>query len=75
MAAGALRDFESMDRDQQGYIATDALFAIVRTLGRLPGRKNVVLFSEGLSVPTSVARLFSGVMDAANRANVSFYTD
>ena len=74
MAAGALRDFEAMDRDQQGYIATDALFAIVRTLGRLPGRKNVVLFSEGLSVPTSVARLFSGVMDAANRANVSFYT-
>ena len=74
MAASALRDFEAMDRDQQGYIATDALFAIVRTLGRVPGRKNVVLFSEGLSIPTNVARLFSGVMDAANRANVSFYT-
>ena len=34
----------------------------------------MVLFSEGLEIPTDVARLFSGVMDAANRANVSIYT-
>jgi VWFA-related protein len=74
MQASIISGFQAMDRDQSGYIATDALFAIVRTLGRLPGRKSVVLFSEGLSVPTAVARLFSGVIDAANRSNVSFYT-
>ena len=74
MAAETITDFQRMDRDQHGYIATDALFAVVRTLGRLPGRKNIVLFSEGISVPTAVARLFSGVIDAANRANVSIYT-
>ena len=35
----------------------------------------MVLFSEGdWTIPTDVARLFSGVMDAANRANVSIYT-
>ena len=62
-----------MERNQSGYIASDALFAIVRTLGRLPGRKSVILFSEGLTIPTT-ARLFSGVIDAANRANVSIYT-
>jgi VWFA-related protein len=74
MQASIISGFQAIDRDQGGYIATDALFAIVRTLGRLPGRKSVVLFSEGISVPPAVARLFSGVMDAANRANVSFYT-
>jgi VWFA-related protein len=74
MEAGILSGFQEMERNQSGYLATDALMAIVRTLGRLPGRKSVVLFSEGLSIPTAVARLFSGVIDAANRANVSIYT-
>jgi VWFA-related protein len=74
MAAGALRDFEAMDRDQRGYIMVDALFAIVRSLGRVPGRKSVVLFSEGIDLPDVVMRLFDGVVDAANRANVSIYT-
>jgi VWFA-related protein len=74
MDASIVSGFQEMERDQSGYIATDALFAIVRTLGRLPGRKSVVLFSEGLEVPTAVARLFSGVIDAANRSNVSIYT-
>jgi VWFA-related protein len=74
MEAGILSGFQEMERNQSGYVATDALMAIVRSLGRLPGRKSVVLFSEGLSIPTAVARLFSGVIDAANRANVSIYT-
>jgi hypothetical protein len=63
-----------MERDQQGYSATDALAAMVHTMGRLPGRKSIVLFSEGISVTTAVYRLFLGVIDAANRANVSIYT-
>ena len=74
MQARAIEEFQGMERDQQGYIATDALFAIVRTLGRLPGRKSLVLFSEGISIPPAVHRLFIGVIDAANRANVSIYT-
>jgi VWFA-related protein len=74
MEARAMAEFEAMERDQQGYIATDALFAIVKTLGRLPGRKSLILFSEGVSIPPAVHRLFVGVMDAANRANVSIYT-
>jgi hypothetical protein len=40
----------------------------------LPGRKSVVLFSEGVAIPPAVHRLFLGVIDAANRANVSIYT-
>jgi VWFA-related protein len=74
MSADMVQGFNRMDRDQQGYLATDALFAIVNTLRRLPGRKSVVLFSEGLAVPPAVHRLFLGVIDAASRANVSIYT-
>lgn len=68
------RDFDSMERDQQGYATTDALFAIVNALRGLPGRKSLVFFSEGIAIPPAVVRLFAGVIDAANRANVSIYT-
>ena len=74
MQSETLRDFELMQRDQQGYATTNGLFAIVRTLGRIPGRKSLVLFSEGIAIPDAVQRLYLGVIDAANRANVSIYT-
>ena len=74
MAAQMMNGFEIMERDRQGYIATDALSAMVHTMGRLPGRKSIVLFSEGIKLPPGVYRLFLGVIDAANRANVSIYT-
>jgi VWFA-related protein len=74
MQANMIRDFEVMERDQQGYATTNGLFAVISTLGRLPGRKSLVLFSEGLAIPPAVQRLFFGVIDAANRANVSIYT-
>jgi len=69
-----VRDFDVMERDQEGYATTNGLFAIVNALKPLPGRKSLVLFSEGLSIPPAVQRLFLGVIDSANRANVSIYT-
>jgi VWFA-related protein len=74
MQSKMIQDFDVMERDQQGYATTNGLFAVIRTLGRLPGRKSLVLFSEGISIPPPVQRLFVGVIDAANRANVSVYT-
>ena len=74
MESNMIRDFDAMERDQQGYSTTNGLFAVVGSLGRLPGRKSLVLFSEGLAIPPAVERLFRGVIDAANRANVSIYT-
>lgn len=56
---------------------TRALFrglrAIALASGSLPGRKNVVLFSEGLPQTTETDAGVSSVVDAANRANVAFY--
>jgi VWFA-related protein len=74
MESQMIGDFDAMERDQQGYSTTNGLFAVVGAMKRLPGRKSLVFFSEGLAIPPAVQRLFLGVIDAANRANVSIYT-
>jgi VWFA-related protein len=74
MQSRMIQEFDVLARDQQGYATTNGLFAIVGALRRLPGRKSLVFFSEGVSIPPPVQRLFLGVIDAANRANVSIYT-
>ena len=74
MESQMLTKFEELERDEQGYSQVNSLFAIIEALRPLPGRKSVVLFSEGVSIPPAVLRLFTGVIDAANRANVSIYT-
>jgi VWFA-related protein len=73
MESNIIQGFELMERDQQGYSTTNGLFAIVNALGALPGRKSLILFSEGIAIPPAVQRLFLGVVAAANRANVSIY--
>jgi VWFA-related protein len=74
MQADMIRDFDALERDQMGYATTDALFAVIEQMRHLPGRKAIVLFSEGVALPPAVKRLFDGVTDSANRANVAIYT-
>jgi VWFA-related protein len=65
--------FEALQRDQQGYATTNGLMAVVNSMSRLPGRKAVLFFSEGVSIPPNVQQHFRSVIHAANRANVSVY--
>ena len=74
MEARMLTGFEALERDEAGYSQVNALYAMIGAMKSLPGRKSVLLFSEGVSIPPAVHRLFLGVIDAANRANVSIYT-
>ena len=67
------QSFQEMVRDRDGQADTAALIALASSLGRLPGRKTVVLFSEGLSVPDAVVAKFRAIIDTANRANVTVY--
>jgi VWFA-related protein len=66
--------FDTLERDQQGAATANALLALIDGLGALPGRKAVLLFSEGLTLPTGALSSFQSVVAAANRANVSVYT-
>jgi VWFA-related protein len=50
-----------------------ALRAIAQAYQSLPGRKNVVVFSEGFLHAPEVEPEMQAVVDAANRANVAFY--
>jgi VWFA-related protein len=70
---GMLRQFEVLERDQQGYASTNGLLSVVSGLKSLPGRKTVVFFSEGLSIPPNVQAQFRSVIHTANRSNVSVY--
>jgi VWFA-related protein len=50
------------------------LLGLVREQYRLPGRKTVMYFCDGLYVPPFLDEAFRSVISAANRANVSVYT-
>jgi VWFA-related protein len=73
MRAQTDETFEVLQRDQQGYATTNGLMAIVNSMSRLPGRKAVLFFSEGIAIPPNVQQHFRSVINAANRANVSVY--
>lgn len=74
MTRRAVEGFEVLERGQQGYATTDGLLAIINAMGRLPRRKALIFFSEGVTIPTAVQSQFRSVISAANRANVSIYT-
>jgi hypothetical protein len=73
MTQNILEGFERLEHDQQGYATTDGLLAIVNSMARLPGRKALIFFSEGVATPTVVMSHFRSVISNANRANVSIY--
>jgi VWFA-related protein len=69
----AAQGFERMEQTEKGQATTDGLLAIVAAMGGLPGRKAIIFFSEGVSIPTAVSANFRTVISNANRANVSIY--
>jgi VWFA-related protein len=72
--AGTRLSFEKLERDQKGYATTDALLALAVGLAQVPGRKSIIFFAEGVSIPDAVLPRFKNVVATANRGNVSVYT-
>lgn len=60
-----------LEREQRGAGALNGLLSMVLGLRRLEGRKNVILFSEGIPGSGALARVLIG---QANLNNVAFYT-
>ena len=63
-----------VESSQRGHATFYPLMALAKAQGALEGRKAILLFSEGLQVPSSVEEAFQAAISEANRANVSFYT-
>ena len=64
---------EKATNDDAGRATLYALLSLVRGQSLLPGRKTVVYFTQGLSVPKSMDEQFRSVISVANRSNVSLY--
>lgn len=73
MVADMLEFAETSLQEQQGRSSIYALWGVVKEQTRLPGRKTVLFFSEGLQVPTSLVGNFRSMISSANRDNVSIY--
>jgi VWFA-related protein len=67
------RSYQDLLAQTQGYASIDGLLALIDSLGTLPGRKTVIYFCEGLTIPPSVEPRFRSAIDTANRRNVSIY--
>jgi VWFA-related protein len=74
MQSQMLEHYERLERDQQGFATINSLLAVISPMQNLPGRKSIILFSEGLKMPPAVQQKFPAVINAANRANVSIYS-
>jgi VWFA-related protein len=76
----SLKDFDELRRERFTVGTLGSLDFIVRGMRELPGRKAVVLFSDGFPLRDSrgdTARYLTGfqrLIDLANRASVVFYT-
>jgi len=69
-----LETFDDFESDRQGFATTDGLLAVVNSLKNVEGRKSVMFFSEGVTIPPAVQAHFQSVIASANRAGVAIYT-
>src|SRR5579864_930021 len=67
--AGQRRQFGQIE----GMREMDQILAMIKQLGTLPGRKSVLLLSPGLAT-TGDPDLFKGMLDKANKADVTVYS-
>lgn len=68
-----LRSYLAIQNTYQAKAVFVALRAICLSYKDIPGRKNVILFSEGFLYADDARKEMEAVADAANRANVAFY--
>ena len=68
------RTYQQYLYEEQGRASMLGLLALIDSLGQLPGRKSVLYFCEGLTIPDAQQARFRQVIDTANRHNVSVYT-
>jgi VWFA-related protein len=73
MERRTIETFEVLEREQQGLSAVNALLALVNGMRGRPGRKSLVLFSEGFGTAGNAGLRFRSLVDTANRANVTIY--
>ncbi len=65
---------QSYAMSEGGRVTVYSLLDAVKEQYRLPGRKSILYFSEGVVVPQELDDQVKQILSIANRSNVSFYT-
>jgi VWFA-related protein len=66
--------YGELQRNSTTTVSVTSSAAIIAGLSRAPGRKSLVLFTEGLAMSRNTDPYFYALIDQANRANVAIYT-
>jgi VWFA-related protein len=66
--------YRDLQYEMKGAATFNALLSLVDSLAVVPGRKSVIYFSEGLTIPSSQEARFRAIIHTANRSNVTVYT-
>jgi VWFA-related protein len=69
-----IRTEQSYAMSEGGRVTVYSLLDAVKEQYRLPGRKSILYFSEGVVIPQELQDQLKQILSIANRANVSFYT-
>lgn len=70
---GRTHAMQSFANQQQSRPILEALRAIADAVAPLPGRKTLVLISQGFSIPHSLEPALYGAVKAANRSRLAIY--
>ena len=68
------KSYQDLQYEMKGAATFNALLSLVDSLAEVPGRKSVLYFSEGLTIPSSQEARFRAIIHTANRSNVTVYT-
>ena len=71
MDSRLMETYEALERDEQGFATTHALLALVGAISKLPGRKAIVLITDGIDNASKLS-LFEA-MAAARKVDVPIY--
>lgn len=76
MARMMLQIVQAKQRDASFDLGRSKIFALLQVVRQqylLPGRKTILYFTPGFSIPEGMEEPFKSVISIANRSNVSFY--
>lgn len=74
LTGGVLQSFGALEGSYGGLQTLHAVGAVVTGLSLAPGRKAIVVFSEGIGLTRNNDPQVHALIDQANRANVALYT-
>lgn len=74
MAQNIAEMSSQISREDLGRLSIFSLWAVIKQMSHLPGRKSILYFTEGVEIPNGLWQQYETMIAAANLANVTIYT-